>query len=76
MVTDKQKEVLRFILGYQTEKSHSPTMDEIANAIGKSTSAIRVRVYALIGKRMIRHDIAKQRHWEVTPLGEEAINDS
>lgn len=69
-LTPRQQDTLRFIVGFQEAKGHSPSYFEIADGIGLSGQSSRSAVHRLLAG--LRERGAIQRKWcaarEITVL--------
>lgn len=70
----KQMEVLRFIYEKQTQKGYPPTVREIGEAVGlSSTSTVHGHIDRLQKKGYLKKDPTKPRAIEITPPGLEML---
>lgn len=73
MLTEKQREVLDFILAYKAEHNIVPTLDEIAKNFDKSIPTIHSHVQALRNKGFIKLPGMRARSVDVVDKDEELV---
>jgi repressor LexA len=62
--TDRQSSIIEFMLEYQEEHGAPPTMREICDHIGaSSTNSATCHLHALLTKGLVRHYPGRSRGW-------------
>ena len=64
-ITDRQKEILKYISDYQEENSYPPTVREIGDHFDVSVRAVQDHITALVKKGYITQSVKKSRSIKV-----------